>query len=343
MFLIIFLFITIFWGIRQATPASDASGALILPRDGSSRMKGILALFVMEGHIVKFGNIPYLFLLDKAGVLMVGIFFFLSGYGVMYRLEHKENYLHGFLVKRFLSILVPCYLMYLLNYGIEYYKTGTIPEQFLFYVFGAEFINFLKLYWFAWVILLLYVLFYFLFHFMEKRSALVVLTIIVAVLLVTGYGIRFQRVYWGGALCFPFGIFVAQNRRKFFVEFQGKRGMALAVISITVLGAASIIYFKDGEYSFWGDLIGRNVATLAVAMLAVYFLLHLSLCNPINGALSKCYWEIYVTHVVLIQVFQANSFFAAHREMYAAGVVAVSVALAFCLNRITKIFMKRMF
>lgn len=339
-FLVFILIIAVFWGSSLMHPEKEKTESLFLEQRNTDRLKGILALIVMEGHIVKFGDFPGLFFLDKAGVLMVGIFFFLSGYGVMYSMEHKPNYLHGFLGKRILSVLIPCYLLYLLNYGVELFKTGTVPENFVKYVLGKRFLGFLGLYWFVWVILLLYVLFYLLFRFIEKKWALVCLTGIVAALLAAGYGVQFSRVYWGGALCFPLGIYAAQKKDVFLKQFTGKKGVGLTALFAVVLGIASILYFVGGEYSFWGDLVGRNAATLAAAMLTVYFLLHVKLDNPFNRCLSKIYWEMYIVHIVLIGAILDIEFFKMHQNYYAMVVMLGTVLSAFMLNKISRILMR---
>ena len=339
-FLVFMLIIAAFWGSSFAYPEKEKAESLLLEQKNTDRLKGILALIVMEGHIVKFGDFPGLFFLDKAGVLMVGIFFFLSGYGVMYGMEHKSNYLQGFLGKRILSVLIPCYLLYLLNYGRGLFGTGAVPENFIKYVLGRRFLDFLGQYWFVWVILLLYVLFYLLFRFIEKRWALAYLTGIVAALLTAGYGVQFSRVYWGGALCFPLGIYAAQKKSVFLKYFTGKKGAGLTVLLAVMLGVASIFYFVGGEYSFWGDLVGRNVATLAAAMLAVYFLLHVNLDNPFNRCLSKIYWEIYIVHIVLIGAILNIGFFKIHQNYYAMVVISGTVLTAFMLNKISRILMK---
>ena len=86
--------------------------------------------------------------------------------------------------------------------------------------------------------------------------------------------------------------------------------------------------------------MGRNVATLAAAMLAVYFLLHVNLDNPFNRCLSKIYWEIYIVHIVLIGAILNIGFFKIHQNYYAMVVISGTVLTAFMLNKISRILMK---
>lgn len=41
---------------------------------------------------------------------LVSIFFFFSGYGLIYNFKHKKNYLKGFLNKRIFSIMIPLWI-----------------------------------------------------------------------------------------------------------------------------------------------------------------------------------------------------------------------------------------
>ncbi|MCH5315042.1 MAG: acyltransferase [Eubacterium sp.] len=71
----------------------------------SNCIKGIAAIFIMFGHY--FDGYPWYITMFFAGNLWVGVFFFFSGYGLKYSLINKENYLDGFLVKKFKQIYLP--------------------------------------------------------------------------------------------------------------------------------------------------------------------------------------------------------------------------------------------
>ena len=60
-----------------------------------NRLRGIFALFIIFTHCtLPFDNLPVLLLpLRKVSTFGVGFFFVLSGYGLAYSYEYKENYL----------------------------------------------------------------------------------------------------------------------------------------------------------------------------------------------------------------------------------------------------------
>lgn len=54
-------------------------------------LRGISAIEIMIGHIGLATDSVILYPNRKAGILFVGIFFLLSGYGMAYSTEHKPN------------------------------------------------------------------------------------------------------------------------------------------------------------------------------------------------------------------------------------------------------------
>lgn len=72
-------------------------------------LRGICSVEIMMGHIGLTTGSVILYPNRKAGILFVGIFFLLSGYGVAYCTEQKTDYLKNLLVKRTVKILLPAY------------------------------------------------------------------------------------------------------------------------------------------------------------------------------------------------------------------------------------------
>ena len=60
-------------------------------------LRGISSVEIMMGHIGLATGSVILYPNRKAGILFVGIFFLLSGYGVAYCTERKTDYLKHFL------------------------------------------------------------------------------------------------------------------------------------------------------------------------------------------------------------------------------------------------------
>lgn len=75
----------------------------------TSALRGICAIEIMIGHIGLATGSLVLYPNRKAGILFVGIFFILSGYGVAYSVDHKMDYMKHFLINRMVKLLLPAY------------------------------------------------------------------------------------------------------------------------------------------------------------------------------------------------------------------------------------------
>lgn len=113
----------------------------ILTKEVSKSIKGISAIEIMIGHLGNVTGFWFLYPNRKAGVLFVGLFFMISGYGLMYNLIHKNDYMEHFLTRRLLSVLIPAYIVYLL-YGMVDFIRGGVYQMAAFAISYAA--NFIK-------------------------------------------------------------------------------------------------------------------------------------------------------------------------------------------------------
>lgn len=83
-------------------------------------LKGISILAVFIGHTSKVFTGLFLYkFYCSIGLFAVSVFFFISGYGLMYAYLDKENYRNGFLKKRILPLLICYTIACLLQYGLN--------------------------------------------------------------------------------------------------------------------------------------------------------------------------------------------------------------------------------
>ena len=74
--------------------------------------KGISAIMIVMHHLSQNISIHgILVVMQYIGFILVAIFFFISGYGLMYGFNNKHNYLHGFFKRRIVTILVPYWIV----------------------------------------------------------------------------------------------------------------------------------------------------------------------------------------------------------------------------------------
>ena len=108
------------------------------------------------------------------GHVLVAIFFMLSGYGLMYSLEHKKSYLKTFLPKRFPALYIPtvvCGIAAIILFTLANPNYNYMKEFFeLFFA--------MPFWWFITTLMVLYMVFYLSFLFLKGRNAVLAVTLL---------------------------------------------------------------------------------------------------------------------------------------------------------------------
>lgn len=117
-------------------------------------IKGMAILGVFVGHASKeFLGVALYKLLCPIGACSVAVFFFVSGYGLMYGTLYKKDYRNGFIGKRVLPI-VGCYLIVCV---LKWLTDGCVGWSWS----KVALCDYIPFAWYIFSILWLYVMFYF--------------------------------------------------------------------------------------------------------------------------------------------------------------------------------------
>ncbi|MCR1839492.1 acyltransferase family protein [Murimonas intestini] len=335
MLLVLFLSFLVFWKITIVNPPSLSMNE-VLDYDSCSIIKGILAIVVMSGHISK--RLGILFFLDKAGVLAVGIFFFLSGYGLMKKYSEKKLTVSNFLFRRYLLILIPCSVAYilivLLNMILQTGKYTSLKN-----VLGVGISQFIN--WYILVILFLYTVFFISFKIIKNNRNRILFTCIITFLfMLLGYFLHINRVYWGGAFCFSLGM-AFKEYAPMIMKITKKFYWYILLAVLLILCVSCIIFFSLNQYSFIGDFVSRNIATLMSAILCYLFLYKIKPKNFLNLITAKLSYEIYIVHVSMLDLFQFSWLKIDSSIFYICAVILSSLFLAYVIHNICIVIFKK--
>lgn len=124
-------------------------------------LRAILALLIILHHLaqVDFTN-PLTNPFTQWGLIVAGMFFFITGYGLMISYQRKgESYLQGFIKHRLLKILSPCLFATFARLSIQTCITQENAYLQFFSLSNGK--TPLPNSWFVYVILLFYLLFFF--------------------------------------------------------------------------------------------------------------------------------------------------------------------------------------
>lgn len=323
-------------------------------------LKGVFALVVMFHHL--YGILLPSFLSVKyfkdVGFLMVGGFFLISGYGLMYGVKHKKNYLKGFFRKRILTLLIPYYIIDAVYVYIKY-LTLTDPAQFKQYVIESVFG--LQL-WFVPVMVVLYVLFRLSFIGHEKRENKTVSPIILTVLTLgfivgftvtqhTGFNVLYGCNWNDTALCFVVGMWycILKDSIKAFLEkyyylITGASLIVFALLFLKVLNLPPYVWPTAPS-----TLIFRELAAVFFCIAVLLLSMKVRIGNGLINVCGDLSFELYLSHAIFITLFRWGPISIFSREfmlnvqsddLFLAAVLVGSFVFSYAVHFISKLILK---
>ena len=223
--LILALFI---WGGKFAGFKKDNFHEDSSSLDSMKSLRGFAAIGVILHHISQEysfqnangqGKPGELSIFVNAGFVLVAVFFFCSGYGLIKSLETKTDYLKGFMKKRVLKTLVIPYYVSILIYGILRFASGErfAPLQWVTNLVGITMMN--PYAWYPIIAAILYTAFYLFFKNIKNRKLCYVLTGLVILALGAGFCVNGHFPWFAG----PKNWWLSQSRplyRKWWTQQQ---------------------------------------------------------------------------------------------------------------------------
>lgn len=303
---------------KEGTPPLELNRTIVL--------RGICAIEIVIGHIgLLTGNI-LLYPNRKAGILFVGIFLMLSGYGLAYGYEHKQGYMRFFLVRRFWRLLLPAYLAYVLYVMFCAVVLNETEWTALFDV--ARF--FRDTNWYVWEQLGLYVVFWLAYKIVpQKTKALSVVLLLSVIFVGIAFAAGMDMPYYGSTLCFAFGMYYYQYEGR-FAQAVAQYFWALLVVVVIVLAAAMVMFFVLGDSSILGNPVARNIASTSFCMVVILLLGKISVGNKVSYLLGKCSYEIFLVHPFVLALLMKIDFVS--QIVYSVVGICISIATAAILH-----------
>ena len=335
-----------------------------LSLDKAKAVQGFAAVAIILHHLAQelAGNAGAIGFFNELGVLFVGIFFFFSGYGLYTSLSTKENYLKGFLKKRFVTILIPFYIC-IIVFTVAAAISGTQfnPIQLLCVLSGWSLIN--ANMWYIVEIVILYIAFYVIYKLIRNRTAAtVVMTIFVAAMITGSFLLAhgadmscsfwFQGEWWyNSTLLFVIGIIFSKHSD--LIRRIARKGYAilLPVSAILVAVFAWLTNYALSHYSYWSEIPGGDPAymdklrCLSVQLPFVIFfvcfvllvMMKVRFGNPVLKFLGSISLELYLIHNLILNGLHNGTMFRVKDPgMYCILTILISVALATVISGVDK-------
>ena len=303
----------------------------------STQMKGIASILILIGHSLPLTQFPQLGFLNCAWYC-VGLFFFWSGYGVVFGYLNKDDYLNGFIISRFIRVAIPflcIHLIYIpvkIAFGINYSLLDYVKSL-------LGFSNIVDNAWFPSAVMVFYILFFIVFSqkIYSTNVKLVILFIGVVILTIIECFIFVPRqsTWWViSNLPFAIGAIMAT------IILTKKRKIYLFVLMIFtfLVGYAGMRFFKGW---FGHAILPENIRTAALVTIAVFLVGWINRKNKIALFLGRISYEIYLIHGLYVFILSSmlnNSL----RYLILPITLLCSIPSAWILNKVNVIIINKL-
>lgn len=278
-------------------------------------LKGILAVIIIAGHLRN--NLAWLNdnlvgqFFTASGYLAVAVFFFLSGYGMMFQYKKQgKKYIDNFPKKRLLDIYVK-YIAVILIYCIYRILLGekiTVKSLIYSLTFGG---TVAENGWYIQAIVVTYILFYLvlkLFHNKEKMLHLGFLGGFVLYCLLCK-SLNLGGLWYQFYLAYPLGLAVAVYKDK-IDEFLNKKYIDIIIMIISFFAfSVTLLLGNFNILQMPLKLIVKMFSSVFFTAFVLMILRHIKIENKITAFLGSISFELYVIHGLIYSFFHIPKFY----------------------------------
>lgn len=284
-------------------------------------IRGICAIEILIGHLGIATGSKLLFPNRKAGILFVGVFFLLSGYGLSYGIENKTDYMKNFLYRHIKNIILPAYIVYFLSIILKLLTGWPVELKQIFSMHGF----FINTNWYVWEIIFFYILFYFSYSFIkDKKISNYIIFICSIIFICIAHINKFANPWYGSTLCFALGIWYQQNQGKI------KKLVHKSFIGgLLILEALSVATFFVWKGDILANILARNIASLVFCVLVILFLHKVKLNNKYSLFLGRCSYEIFLIHPIMIEFY---SKLINNRVVFSFAVIITTIIIGYLMH-----------
>lgn len=302
-----------------------------MSKDYTTYLRGICALAIMLRHI-RITDFAPLNVFDYLGNPIVGIFFFLSGYGMLTRIKQTgiDNYMNGFILKRCVPLFVEYIFVWIFNFVCMFLVSGNF--------------NFLKKIitpysWFIIMIEVLYIVFYIGYKlFKDNLKRLIIFVTISELALIIALSVFGVGECWYlSLLCFSGGMIYS------VVNLNKKRTLPLifgfGALAVVATGAEYVLSDKPKIIVLWALIY--NVSVLSLAIVALSVGRYVRFKNPVFELCGKMSLEIYLLHGVFQFIFKEIKPIYNNSLLYGAMIILCTLLMSYGLMKLKTLKLKK--
>ena len=321
-FAIVLLTVLSVYGMRLSGEDVDP-----LAVDQTTSVKGICALLVFFRHIVFYVqmdmNIDRLLSLQVIiGQMIVVPFLFYSGYGIMYSILNKQDYIKTIWRKRILRLYLYFLFIWLsffaIDYilGIQYDRVTILKSLFIWESIGNST-------WFLFGIIVMYILTWLCFVVTDKRQmSLLFLLILVALYYAVMYRLKSDTHWYDTIFAYYVGVLYACLKRLDAptIRFNGFKSTRKWLLSLII--SAVILFCFLGLTYRWSIMLEYQIFEFCAVMSCIASLIiankRIIIGNRVIDWIGKHSFEVYMLQRIPMIVFQRiDSLTNTYKTLYA--------------------------
>lgn len=349
--MIFFLLILLLIGVQSSTIAAQGQfNKSYLSKTDASNIKGIFVILIIFSHYVGYAQLggrydePYLALREHLNQMVVAMFWFYSGYGIMTSIQNKnKQYLKGILTRRFpkvwlnLAAAVGLFVIVNLLTGRRY------PiRQILLSLIGWESIG--NSNWYMFDTLVIYLLVYLSFSAAKFRLkkvqeyiGCILLTVFTVVFIYILMKAGRENYWYNSVIIFPIGCWYALLRDK--IE------RILMKNDILYMGGALLavlVYCISFRNRWRYGIEGYTVWAMAFVAVVVLFTMKVSVSSHIFTWFGEHVFSVYMLQRIPMTIF-SDLGFARNKYMFLVICIISTVLLADLFDRYIGEKIKKLF
>lgn len=303
-------------------------------------LKGVFVIIVVLSHLRQYitldnsaYNLPFQKFMVFLGQLMVVVFLFYSGYGVLLGLRKKDGYAVSIITKRVPKVLLHFDIAVVIFFVLGWLTGRHYPvTKLLRSLIGIDGVG--NSVWFITVILILYIITFAVFVFARKKIILgtLITTLASAAVVVLFLHFRPHEYWWYDTImCYPLGMWYAIAKERIDKALLPNFGKWLVC---TAAAIAVFIALRQLRFDMNGSRIVFIFEALAFAMVIVFVSMRMSVNNSVLRWFGNHVFSVYILQRIPMIVL---SFFGMNDKpfLFSAACFAITIVIAELYDRMT--------
>ena len=334
MTIIILIFFVILLFPSRITKKNDK----YLDKNYTNIIKGFFLLFVFVSHLTQY-KLPFsnewydtigLKFNAKLGQLMVTMFLFYSGYGIMESIKRKGNeYVDNLPKKRILSTWLHFAIAVSIFAVIYFYEHKFSMKKLVLSLVGWDSVG--NSNWYIFCIIILYFITYLSAKAFQNNNKRLLISVFVGTLLYVVFMSFYKDKYWyNTAFCYSFGVLHSIYREEIERFLEGKEFLLL-------------IYFIVGfiiTYNLRKDILWYHINTVLFVIVILSLTRSLSMNNVLLEWMGKNLFPLYIFQRLPMILLNKIQYMHNNPYIFFIASFMITIIIAICYNLILNVSSK---